>query len=73
MTARRKISPMKPDRAIVDPAITTQAHLGRIVSLREARIHHRAITLELRSFYDSVAAEAVPESLVNLFDRDAEK
>ena len=42
-----------------------QAHLA---ALREARAHHRAITLEIRNLFDAVAAEAVPSALVNALD-----
>jgi hypothetical protein len=39
-----------------------------LAALREARAHHRAITLEIRNLFDAVAAEAVPSALVNALD-----
>lgn len=43
-----------------DPTILAQAHLAHVTLLRRARTQHRAITQELRTFYDAVAAESVP-------------
>jgi hypothetical protein len=53
-----------------DGAAVMQAHLSHIASLREARAHHRAITFELRSYFDSVAAESVPDGFRNLLTEE---
>lgn len=47
----------------IDPPdpVAAKAHMMHLAMLREARIQHRAITVELRAFYNSVAAEDVPE------------
>jgi hypothetical protein len=50
-----------------------QAHLAHITSLREARAHHKAITLELRSFYDAIAAETVPAGFLALLKDGVEE
>ena len=69
MVGRRKFSAvgLDPQR---DPALLAQAHLAHIASLREARVQHRAIAHELRSFYDSVAAETIPAGFLQLFSED---
>ena len=55
------------------PAAMAQSHLAHIALLRQARVQHKAITLELRNFYDSVAAEAVPSEFLALIRDDAEE
>lgn len=69
MIGRRKFSAIGSDPQR-DAATLAQAHLAHIASLREARIHHRAIAHELRSFYDSVAAETVPAGFFQIFLED---
>lgn len=64
MIARRKYS--TSDQSSANAATIAQAHLAHIAALREARAHHRAITHELRTYYDSVAAEAVPDGFLRL-------
>lgn len=66
MVLRRKYSAEAIGQSPPDQAPIVQAHLAHIASLREARVHHRAITLELRSYFDSVAAETVPDGFRNL-------
>lgn len=71
MIARRKYHPAGPGD-VTDPVVLAQAHIAHVASLREARVHHLAITLELRSFYDSVAAEAVPSVFFDLLSDGTE-
>jgi hypothetical protein len=71
MIARRKYSADAIGRSTPEEALVIQAHLAHIASLREARMHHRAITLELRSYFDSVAAETVPDGFRNLLTEGA--
>lgn len=53
------------------PATLAPAHLAHVTLLRKARTHHRAISQELRTFYEAVAAETVPAVFFELLrDRD---
>jgi hypothetical protein len=71
MVIRRKYSAETIGQSSPERAAIMQARLAHIASLREARVHHRAITLELRSYFDSVAAETVPDGFRNLLTEGA--
>jgi hypothetical protein len=62
---RRKHSAAVFEPSSPDALAVTQAHLAHIATLREARAHHRAITHELKAYFEAVATEVVPEHLLN--------
>ena len=49
-------------------AAIAEAHLAHIAVLREARVHHRVISQELKIYFDSVAAETIPDQLLSSLD-----
>ena len=73
MPTRRRYSAAALDRSSPDAAAVAQAHLAHIAMLREARAHHRAITHELRIYFDSVAAETVPEGFRDLLREETDE
>lgn len=72
MASRRKLSAEPLEKLTVDHSTVARVHLAHIASLREARAHHKAITLGLRTLFDTVAAEAVPEGLLNALNDKTE-
>ena len=62
-----------PGQPPLQPGTLAQLHLAHLASLRQARVHHKAIALELRNFFDSVAAEAGPSAFLTLIQDDAEE
>lgn len=67
----RRKQPVDAERQTPYPGEIAQAHLAHVAMLREARVHHKAITLEIRNFYDSVAAEAVPQEFLILLQDES--
>jgi hypothetical protein len=65
MVMKRRHSAAVFDQSSPDAVAIAQAHLAHIAVLRGARLQHRAITNELRTYFEAVATEAVPDQLLN--------
>jgi len=69
MTGRGQISPEAHGVGMIDSEFIEKSHLSHIAMLRAARVRHKAIARGLQSYFDSVAAEQVPEEFLDILNR----
>jgi Anti-sigma factor NepR len=73
MAIRRKYSADYLALSPLDAAAMAQAPLAHVALLREVRAHHKAIAIELQTFYDSVAAETIPDEFLDFLKDETEE
>lgn len=66
MTTRRSLVPTALELSFTDTRPQAQSQLAHIALLRGARLHHKAIAIQVQKYYDSVASEAVPSAFLIL-------
>lgn len=69
MTGRGQISPDAQGVGGIDNELIEKAHLSHIAMLRAARVQHKAIARGLQVYFDSVAAEQVPDEFLDILNR----
>jgi hypothetical protein len=67
MTGRGEISPEA--HGVGDNEFIEKAHLSHIAMLRAARVRHKAIARGLQVYFDSVAAEQIPDEFLDILNR----
>ena len=69
MMGRGQVSLEAHGVGAIDNELIEKAHLSHIAMLRAARIRHKAIARGLQVYFDSVAAEQVPEEFLDILNR----
>jgi hypothetical protein len=63
MANTRQDAPMTEDAPTPEEA-AAEAKFLHLIALRQARRQHKAIALELQTYFDSVASEEIPDKLL---------